>query len=357
MAEGQRTSCSKLVAELVPVIAGGVAHELANVFSALSAQLDSAVQAGEEPSATDNAVRAMRALIERGTNAISLLNSLLSPSLAGETRVSLPVARAVECIRLCSSSHVVRVEQDSGLLERCRCAGDALFALTFCLLMEGVEAAPNGGLIDLRISLDRDSSMLRCSLSLAASHGPDGSKGEGAALMECRQLAEAFGGCWREDHGEGKLALSFLLPVKMEHDHVKDEAPPPPLDGQGEVVYVVEDEEPVRSLMVKMLVKMGHLAFGAGSCAEAAAELKILGDTVSVLVIDIGLPDAKGPACYERLASFLGDVPVIYVSGATHPPESLYPDTALCLVKPLVPSTLEEAISIIQRRRKILSPL
>ncbi|KQP50048.1 hypothetical protein ASF44_00615 [Pseudorhodoferax sp. Leaf274] len=62
-----------------------------------------------------------------------------------------------------------------------------------------------------------------------------------------------------------------------------------PLDGAGQTVLVVEDEAPVRSLMVELLNDMGYRVLEAGH-GQMALEVLRSEPSVQLLITDVGLP-------------------------------------------------------------------
>lgn len=83
----------------------------------------------------------------------------------------------------------------------------------------------------------------------------------------------------------------------------------------GSVVLVVEDEPLIQLLTTDNLHELGFQAEIAGTAAEARSMLKLLGDAVSVALIDIGLPDARGDDLVRELRVMYPALPLIVASG------------------------------------------
>jgi two-component system response regulator CssR len=76
-------------------------------------------------------------------------------------------------------------------------------------------------------------------------------------------------------------------------------------------IYLVEDEERLRKLLVMYLEKEGYLT---RSFASAEAAFDYLTDSVSLWILDIKLPGADGFELIKRIKEINDDVPVIFAS-------------------------------------------
>lgn len=79
-------------------------------------------------------------------------------------------------------------------------------------------------------------------------------------------------------------------------------------------ILIVEDDAPVRQLVVSMLQPMGCrvVACRDGDEAQSVAERE---GPFDVLVTDVSLPDHSGPELVARLRGILPDMKVLFVSG------------------------------------------
>jgi two-component system, cell cycle sensor histidine kinase and response regulator CckA len=85
-----------------------------------------------------------------------------------------------------------------------------------------------------------------------------------------------------------------------------------------ETVLVVEDQEPVRSVIERTLKQLGYSVLVAADAAEAIR----LADTapLSLLVTDVRLPGMDGPALASQIAAMHPGTPVLFVSGYASEP-------------------------------------
>ncbi|NMC72247.1 MAG: response regulator [Myxococcales bacterium] len=89
----------------------------------------------------------------------------------------------------------------------------------------------------------------------------------------------------------------------------------------GEAVLVVEDQPPVRRMMVRALERLGYVALEADT-PEAALRLLSAGDRrVDLLITDVVMPGMNGPELAARAVALHPALKVLFVSG--------YPDDAL----------------------------
>jgi PAS domain S-box-containing protein len=87
------------------------------------------------------------------------------------------------------------------------------------------------------------------------------------------------------------------------------------LDGAGERVLVVEDAEPVRLLVTRLLEDAGYRVIAAGGGAEALARPELADGGVDLLLTDVVMPEMSGRELADRVRERTRDVPVLFMSG------------------------------------------
>jgi len=80
-------------------------------------------------------------------------------------------------------------------------------------------------------------------------------------------------------------------------------------------ILIVEDEVLVRMFAVDALEDAGFQVDQAANGAEAIALLTKLGDAVTAVVIDLGLPDLPGDQVATQMRALRSDVPILIASG------------------------------------------
>ena len=111
--------------------------------------------------------------------------------------------------------------------------------------------------------------------------------------------------------------------------------------GAGELadrkILVVEDEEVVRRLVVRLLRAAGFGVIEAESEDDALA-IAQGGQAFDLLLTDVVMPKIDGRLLYERMAKHRTDLPVLYMSGYTDKEELLRGENFL--QKPFSPDEL-----------------
>jgi two-component system cell cycle sensor histidine kinase/response regulator CckA len=143
-------------------------------------------------------------------------------------------------------------------------------------------------------------------------------EGTGLGLATVYGIVKQLNGyisCYSEvDHG---TTFRIYFPV------VTDDADPagrsPKLNGtkgDGETVLLVEDEAPVRNLVVRVLTRGGYRVIPAASAEEALDLYYAPEGGADLLLTDVIMPGMSGKELSERLATG-NRVPTLYMSGYT----------------------------------------
>ena len=88
-----------------------------------------------------------------------------------------------------------------------------------------------------------------------------------------------------------------------------------PADGEGRTVLLVEDQDPVRFVVARLLRLLGYRVLQASSGDEALRVCGSVGDSIDVLVTDIVMPGLDGVELARRVRSARPDLPVLFISG------------------------------------------
>lgn len=86
-------------------------------------------------------------------------------------------------------------------------------------------------------------------------------------------------------------------------------------------ILLVDDDELVLTIGLKMLEKIGYSALEARNSAEAVAVYQEKRDDIDLVVLDINLPDETGVITYKKLKNINPDAKVILASGYYETPE------------------------------------
>ncbi len=143
-------------------------------------------------------------------------------------------------------------------------------------------------------------------------------QGTGLGLSMVYGFIKQTGGHVVIDSAEGQgTAVHLYLPCHhdvSERSPVVIDGPQAPRAVNGECVLVVEDEEPVRMLMVDVLQELGYSTLEA---ADSKAALSYLQSSkrVDLLVSDVGLPGLNGRQLAEIARQYRPGLRVLFVTG------------------------------------------
>ena len=141
-------------------------------------------------------------------------------------------------------------------------------------------------------------------------------KGTGLGLSMVYGFVKQSGGHIRvySELGRG-TSVKLYFPEATGVPTVTTPAPDEDRRGRGEVVLVVEDEAPVRSLAVRLLRRLNYAVLEASDGPSALALVKP--DTrIDLLLTDVMLPGTMtGPRLAEEIKRLRPDLPVLFASG------------------------------------------
>ena len=114
-------------------------------------------------------------------------------------------------------------------------------------------------------------------------------------------------------------------------------------------VLVVEDDDLLRPMIVRVLRRNGYTTLEASNSTEAEAQALAHGKAVDLLLLDVGLPGASGPEVADHLKQQWPEAKVLFISGFGRKAlaeRGVRPGPGL-LEKPFAPLTLLERIEAI----------
>jgi two-component system cell cycle sensor histidine kinase/response regulator CckA len=94
-----------------------------------------------------------------------------------------------------------------------------------------------------------------------------------------------------------------------------------------ETILLVEDEEPLRKVVIELLTQIGYNVLSASNGKEAMDVAQTYPHRIHLLVTDVLMPEIAGPELAKSLCVARPDLRVIYISGYTH--DSLAPEGVL----------------------------
>ena len=122
---------------------------------------------------------------------------------------------------------------------------------------------------------------------------------------------------------------------------------PAALPGGTETVLIVEDEDMLRSLCVRILERLGYRVLQARNGDEAIAEARGYGDRIDLLLTDVVMPGMNGSELATQLVLHHPEMKVLFTSGYTENVIShhgVLADGVSFIGKPYTPSALARKV-------------
>lgn len=175
-------------------------------------------------------------------------------------------------------------------------------------------------------------------------------KGTGLGLSTVYGIVKQSGGFIFADSEVGKgTRFDIYLPVHEGDTKALAEPKQPaakkePLWGNGKIL-VVEDEDMVRAVAERALVRQGYVVETA-SDGEEALDLFADGKRYDLIVSDVVMPNMDGPAMGRALRKKYGDMRILFMSGYAEEQlrESIDIENVFFLPKPFSVQDISEAV-------------
>jgi CheY-like chemotaxis protein len=144
-------------------------------------------------------------------------------------------------------------------------------------------------------------------------------KGTGLGLSTVYGIVKQSGGnIWvYSEPGRGTTFKIYLPRVDEPLEEIRQRAVRKETPRGNETVLIVEDEEEVRKLAVKILQRQGYMVLVASHGNEALSVCKKHKGSIHLLVTDIVMPRMSGRELASRMAKIHPGIKVLYMSGYT----------------------------------------
>ena len=333
--------------EAVGRLAGGVAHDFNNLLTVIrgNAELLLADIPADSPSRED--VEEIRRAADRAAALTKQLlafsrRQVLQPRLLDLNRSVTEMERMLQRLLSEDVELVTRLDPQ---LRRVRADPAQLEQVIMNLVVNARDAMPDGGLVSLCTSNmelgeevrrrhgyvvpgeyvllevgDTGRGMDPTTLAMAFepffTTKPTG-KGTGLGLSMVYGIVKQSGGyIWIDSELERGTRVRVYLPVARGDAEQDVAAPAPAARARGRgTVLLVEDEETVRRLAERVLVRSGYVVLTAGEGAEAMALSRQHHGVIRALVTDLVMPRMSGTDLARRLMAERPGIRVLFTSG------------------------------------------
>ncbi|MHC4941957.1 MAG: hybrid sensor histidine kinase/response regulator [Planctomycetota bacterium] len=178
-------------------------------------------------------------------------------------------------------------------------------------------------------------------------------KGTGLGLSMVYGFVKQSGGLIEMESEPGKgTTFALFFPVSSEATVLPGMQPTEKAKKATGIILVVEDEEPVRRLIVQVLREAGYTVIETANAREALPIGKDYTDRIDLLIADVVMPGLSGPELAREILSVRADMKTLFISGFSEhnaiehgemDPEAVF------LTKPFPPQILlDKVIEIIK---------
>jgi signal transduction histidine kinase/CheY-like chemotaxis protein len=332
--------------EALGTLAGGIAHDFNNILGAILGFGEMAQQRAEPGSVLR---RHVDRVMQSGERARLLVRRILDFSRSGLADRSLVNVQGVleEAVAMLAPSLPSGVQVVSTLESgTAAVVGDAtqLVQVAMNLLTNAVQAVGEEGRVEMALQremLAAPKSLLQGDLApgdyvrlqitdtgpgiapdvLARIFDPffttkKGGEGTGLGLSVVHGIVASLAGAIDiVSCGADGTCVSVWLPVGGERAPQAPVLAAPPPVGAGQVVMVVDDEEPLRQLAEELLAGLGYEAVGYSSAEAALAAFEADPARFDAVLTDQMLPGLQGSELARRLLALRPGLPILLMSG------------------------------------------
>ena len=334
--------------EAVGTLAGGIAHDFNNILMAIIGYAELAMDKARTP---DRGLQEIEGVLKAAIRAKSLVKQILT--FSRKTKVAVKPLNLNDVLeqsaKMLERTIPKMIHIEMNLAENLNpVMGNAgqLNQLLLNLGSNAADAMPQGGTLQIasgNVELDETAIKNRIELQPGeyamlkvtdTGHGMDEEtiarifdpffttkeigKGTGLGLSTAFGVVKAHGGhiTCSSDPGTGTTFTVFLPVLKDTSVAVADVGAESDEVLRGsETVLLVDDEEALRDIGRRLLLKNGYRVMEADSGEEALEVFRNNSDRVDLVLMDLGMPGMGGRKCFEALREMKPQLKIVITSG------------------------------------------
>jgi two-component system, cell cycle sensor histidine kinase and response regulator CckA len=140
-------------------------------------------------------------------------------------------------------------------------------------------------------------------------------QGTGLGLASVYGIIKGHGGSIGVESQPGEGATFILLLPATEQRPASERAPATSIQhGQG-TILIVDDEDQLLKVCSRMVKQMGYDVLTASSGGQAVELLRQHGEKISLVMLDMTMPEMSGSQTYDRMREIVPAVKVLLCSG------------------------------------------
>jgi PAS domain S-box-containing protein len=332
--------------EAVGLLAGGVAHDFNNLLQVIKGYTAFALEASTPWEERRASLEQVRGAADR---AAQLTQQLLAfgrqqTLQKGDLDLNVAITDLLRMIRRVIGEQITIAFAPGHALGNVRADRAQIDQVLLNLCLNARDALPAGG----RITIEAENVLVSSTFRESHPWAKPGryvlvtvsDNGVGMTKETAARIFEPFFTTKPKDKGTG-LGLSVVYGVVKQHDGMiqvysepgkgttfkiylpivanaftESSSKASPLHPRGtETILLAEDEPLVRELARRILSRSGYTVLMANDGVEACALFALHGPEISLVILDVVMPQLGGPEAYERMVAARPALPVIFCSG------------------------------------------
>jgi PAS domain S-box-containing protein len=343
--------------DAVGQLAGGVAHDLNNILTAMMAGVHLAMQHGDLDEPTDRRLTQVRDECQR---AAAVIRELLA--FGRKQLVTPTICRPADVVRECQPmltrllGEEIELDLDLGgthgmLVDRAQ-----IIQVIISLAVHARDSMPTGGRLSI-VTADEpnhvlievsDSGMGVTAETRARLFEPYFTTrklgwGTGLGLSVVHGIVSQFGGEIEVDSAPGEgSTFTIRFAAHTAPQRIANEGPPTPRELHGrETILLVEDERVLRNQLAESLRDLGYTILEARNGYDALSVLEAHAAPVHLVLSDVIMPEMNGATLVAQLREWYPNLRVLFITGYSEEAVAGYgvlvSNTALLLKPFLIP--------------------